>query len=67
MRRMYLSGKWRWVRFNDDTGRGFNGPSWVLYLITVLFLAAAILLYFRTRGGLITGYNTASKSEKAMR
>ena len=43
-----------------------HGPSWVLYLITVMFLAADVLFISGHGAWLIAGYNTASKSEKAM-
>ncbi|HUM85063.1 MAG TPA: DUF3784 domain-containing protein [Lachnospiraceae bacterium] len=42
-----------------------HGPSWVLYLITVMFLAADVLFISGHGAWLIAGYNTASKSEKA--
>ncbi len=42
-----------------------HGPSWALYLMTVLFIAADVLLISGHGAWLIAGYNTASESEKA--
>jgi len=41
-----------------------NGPIWILYLVSALFIAIAITLISGHGSWLIAGYNTASKAEK---
>lgn len=41
-----------------------NGPSWILYVVGVIFALISMLLLSGRGAGLIAGYNTISKEEK---
>ena len=42
-----------------------NGPDWVIWIGFAIFLILSIVLISGKGSGLIVGYNTASKEEKA--
>lgn len=42
-----------------------TGPNWIMWVFIILFGVVSILLLSGRGSGLIAGYNTASKEEKA--
>ena len=43
-----------------------NGPDWIIWAAAALFALISIILLSGRGSGLIAGYNTASKEEKAI-
>ncbi len=51
--------------YTNETGRFINSTDWVVYVGFIIFAVLSIVLISGHGSWLISGYNTASKEEKA--